>query len=110
MVQSDLARRLRERSAVPLRLSGGPGGSRVWPGRSVSASTQAESCIAAVLPGVVELWLSQGCPKTARTGEWGFGRTDLRAPARRAPRTCTGARRRRHCATVPPNKMSVSVC
>ncbi len=38
--------------------------------------TRAESCIAAVLLGVVELWLSQGCPKTARTGVWGFSRTD----------------------------------
>jgi hypothetical protein len=75
-----LPRRLRERSEIPLRLSGGPRGSRVWPGRSVSASTRAESCIAAVLLGVVELWLSQGRPKTARTGVWGFGRTDLRAP------------------------------
>jgi hypothetical protein len=63
MVQSDLARRLRERSEIPLRLSGGPRGSRVWPGRSVSASTRAESCIAAVLLGVVELWLSQGPPQ-----------------------------------------------
>jgi hypothetical protein len=110
MVQSDLARRLRDRSEIPLRLSGGPRGSRVWPGRRTSASTRAESCIAAVLLGVVELWLSQGRPKTARTGVWGFGRTDLRAPARRSPSTYTGARRRRHCATVPSNKTSVSVC
>jgi hypothetical protein len=68
MVQSDLARWLRERSEIPLRLSGGPRGCRVWPGRSVSASTRAGSCIAAVLLGVVELWLSQGRPKTAKTG------------------------------------------
>jgi hypothetical protein len=66
--------------------------------------------MAAVLLGVVELWLSQGRPKAARTGVWGFGRTDLRAPAWRSPRTCIGARRRRDCATVPPNKTSVSVC
>ena len=39
--------------------------------------------MAAVLLGVVEPWLSQGHPNTARTGVWGFGRTDLRAPAKR---------------------------
>jgi hypothetical protein len=36
--------------------------------------------MAAVLLGVVELWLSQGRPDTARTGVWGFDRTNLRAP------------------------------
>jgi hypothetical protein len=29
-----------------------------------------ESCIAAVLPSVVELWLSQARPEKARTGVW----------------------------------------
>jgi hypothetical protein len=75
MVQSDLARRLRERSGVPLRLWEGPRGFRVWPGRNVSVSTRAEGFMAAVLLGVVEPWLSPGRPYTARTGVWGFGRT-----------------------------------
>jgi len=34
----------------------------------LGASTRGESGIATVLLGVVELWLSQGGPKTARTG------------------------------------------
>jgi hypothetical protein len=86
MVQSDLARRLGERSEIPLRLSEGPRGFRVCTGRSVSASTWAEGFMAAVLLGVVELWLSLGRLNTARTGVWGFGRTNLRAPARRSQR------------------------
>src|SRR5258705_13719169 len=67
-------------------------GSRVWPGRSVSASTLAENRMATVLLGVVELWLSQGLPPVRPgPGCAGFGRTDLRSPARRSPRTYTGA-------------------
>jgi len=38
--------------------------------RSLNASTRAQSRIAAVWPGVVELWLSQGTPKDGQ--EWGF--------------------------------------
>jgi len=37
--------------------------------------------MAAVLLCVVEPWLSPGRPYTARTGVWGFGRTNFARPS-----------------------------
>ena len=83
-------------------------GSRVWPGRSVSASTLAENRMATVLLGVVELWLSQGLPQ--------YGQ-DRGVPAS-AALICVpqpGVRREPTLepvaiVTAPPDKTSASVC
>jgi hypothetical protein len=55
------------------------------------------------LIGMVELWLSQGRAKTAKTVASGLGRTDLRAPARRSPRRGSCGRIRLASALVPRN-------
>jgi hypothetical protein len=67
-----------------------------------------ESCIVAVLLGVVELWLSQDRPQKARTGVWSYAAALiclLQPGVRRehAPEPVA-------VVTAPPNKTSASAC